>query len=65
MSLVGVFFSLTAATLINVAQVVIKPQQKHKKWYLLAGLGNLAGSVFLGMYGMYHMYNLYEKVPEL
>ena len=58
------FFSLTAATMLNISQVLLKPQEKYRKWFLLGGLANLLSSVILGGYGIYHMCDLYTKVPE-
>lgn len=63
MSFMGVFISLSSATLVNLAYLITKPDIKYKKWFLIGGIGSLAASLFLGTYGMYHMCDLYAKIP--
>ena len=55
---------LTAGTLLNMAQLLIKPSEKYRKIFFITGLVYLTSSLFLGAYGFYKVTKLYELVPE-
>lgn len=45
--------------------MVIKPSEKHRKWFLISGIANIVGSVFVGAYGLHNVGELYKAVPEI
>jgi hypothetical protein len=55
---------LTAGTLINMTQLLIKPSEKYRKIFFLTGVVYLTSSLFLGAYGFHKVTKLYELVPE-
>ncbi len=63
-SFLGVFLTLSSATLINLGQLILKPQANKKKWFIILGMGNLFAATYLIGYTVYRLSDMYMKIPE-
>lgn len=62
-SIVGVFFTLACATLTNISQILTKPQENQRKWFMIFGGLNLVSAAFFVGYSVHKLGVLYLKHP--